>query len=180
MSLSSSAYPTCFHWQPGGVEYCSWTRLMYSCKSERCKTWKETDLFLVSSHSIPVPRKLRSPFTKRSILVLLRLLEHHKGFLFLTTNHVETIDPAFKSRIHLSIAYPPLSANARRELWNSFIERANRGQPPGWLTTDFLDQLVEEKINGREIRNIVRIGYSLARSAKRDLQPTDLLQGLDD
>lgn len=57
--------------------------------------------------------------------------------------------------------------------------RANHGQPPEWLITDFLDQVMEEKVNGREIKNIVRTGYALARSAKRDLQVVDLLQGLD-
>lgn len=112
--------------------------------------------------------------------MLLRVLEYNEGILFLTTNRVETIDPAFQSRIHLSIAYPPLSADARRELWDTFIVRANRGQPPEWLTTDFLNHIAkEEKVNGREIKNIVRTGHALARSAKRDLQPIDLLQGLD-
>lgn len=57
--------------------------------------------------------------------------------------------------------------------------RANRGQLPEWLTTEFLNHLVEQKVNGREIKNIVRVGYSLARNAKRDLQSDDLLQALD-
>lgn len=107
------------------------------------------------------------------------MLEYNEGILFLTTNRVETIDPAFQSRIHLSIAYPPLSVAARHELWNTFILRANRGQPPEWLAPDFLDQLAEETVNGREIKNIVRTAYALARSTKRDLQPVDLVQGLD-
>ena len=34
-------------------------------------------------------------------------------------------------------------------------------------------------MNGREIKNIVRVGHALARSEKRDMQNTDLLQGLD-
>ena len=57
--------------------------------------------------------------------------------------------------------------------------RANCGQPPEWLSTGFLDHIVKEKVSGREIKNIVRTGYSLARSAKRDLQTVDLLQGLE-
>ena len=110
---------------------------------------------------------------------MLRVLEYYEGILFLTTNRVETIDHAFKSRIHLSIAYPPLSTDARRQLWSSSILRANRGQTPAWLTTAFLDALSSKKVNGREIKNIVRVGHALARSEKRDMQNTDLLQGLD-
>ncbi len=111
--------------------------------------------------------------------MLLRVLEYYEGILFLTTNRVETIDPAFKSRIHLSIAYPPLSADARRELWNSSILRANRGQTPEWLTAAFVDYLMEKKVNGREIKNIVRVGHSLARKEKRDMKTADLLRGLN-
>ncbi|KAL8758795.1 MAG: hypothetical protein Q9199_001206 [Rusavskia elegans] len=109
---------------------------------------------------------------------LLRILEYYEGILFLTTNRKHTIDPAFKSRIHLSIAYPPLSADARRELWNSFITRANRGQTPDWLSTRFLDYLSEQDVNGREIKNVVRVGHSLSRSVKRDMNTEDLLQGI--
>ncbi|KAL8869455.1 MAG: hypothetical protein Q9198_007878 [Flavoplaca austrocitrina] len=112
------------------------------------------------------------------IATLLRILEHYEGILFLTTNREHTIDPAFKSRIHLSIAYPPLSADARRELWNGFITRANRGQTPDWLSTQFLDYLAEQDVNGREIKNTVRVGYSLARSARRDMNTEDILQGI--
>ena len=38
---------------------------------------------------------------------------------------------------------------------------------------------MERKVNGREIKNIVRVGFSLARNAKRDMKTVDLLQGLD-
>ena len=110
---------------------------------------------------------------------MLRVLEYHEGILFLTTNRVETIDHAFKSRIHLPIAYLPLSTDARRELWNSSILRANRGQTPGWLTTAFLDELSKKKANGREIKNLVRVGQSLARNETREMEAADLLQGLD-
>ena len=57
--------------------------------------------------------------------------------------------------------------------------RANRGQTPEWLTTKVLDHLMEKKVNGREIKNVVRVGYSLARQEKRDMTTADLLQGLN-
>lgn len=38
---------------------------------------------------------------------------------------------------------------------------------------------MEKKVNGREIKNIVRVGYSLAQKEKRDMKTVDLLQGLE-
>lgn len=34
-------------------------------------------------------------------------------------------------------------------------------------------------MNGREIRNIVRVGQSLAHNEQRDMKAADLLRGLD-
>ena len=56
--------------------------------------------------------------------------------------------------------------------------RANRGQTPDWLSTRFLDHLAEQDVNGREIKNVVRVGHSLARSARRDMTTEDLLLGM--
>ena len=109
---------------------------------------------------------------------LLRILEYYEGILFLTTNREQVIDHAFRSRIHLFIAYPPLSADARRELWSNSIVRANRGQTPDWLSTRFLDHLAEQDVNGREIKNVVRVGHSFARSASRDMTTEDILLGM--
>ena len=38
---------------------------------------------------------------------------------------------------------------------------------------------MEKKLNGREIKNIVRVGHSLSRNEKRDMETADLIQGLD-
>ncbi|KAM3080586.1 hypothetical protein ACMFMG_005527 [Clarireedia jacksonii] len=113
------------------------------------------------------------------VSTLLRVLEYYEGILFLTTNRVETIDSAFRSRIHLAIAYQPLSADARRQLWSSTIIRANCGQAPEWLSPDMLKTLGEMAVNGREIRNLVRTGLVIARSEGRELESVDLLQGLE-
>ena len=42
-------------------------------------------------------------------IVFLRVLEYYEGILFLTTNRVGISDEAFKSRIHISLYYPPLN-----------------------------------------------------------------------
>ncbi|KAI3531281.1 ATPase [Colletotrichum costaricense] len=64
------------------------------------------------------------------VSMLLRTLEYFEGTLFLTTNRVGTIDSAFMSRIHLALSYEPLSEAARRQLWDTWITRACRGQRP--------------------------------------------------
>ena len=56
--------------------------------------------------------------------------------------------------------------------------RANRGRTPDWLSTRFLDHLAEQDVNGREIKNVVRVGYSFARSARRDMKTEDILLGM--
>ncbi|KAK8131641.1 ATPase family AAA domain-containing protein 3B [Apiospora sp. TS-2023a] len=109
---------------------------------------------------------------------LLRVLEYYQGIMFLTTNRVDTLDHAFKSRIHLSVAYPQLSATAGRQLWKATISRAHNSQLPEWLTSEILDQFMESMINGREIRNAVSTGLALARNDKRELVAADIFDAL--
>ena len=58
------------------------------------------------------------------VSVFLRTLEYYNGILFLTTNRVGTLDPAFKSRIHLSLYYPNLTKKASSEIWRNHIQKA--------------------------------------------------------
>ncbi|SRR6266536_753035 len=98
--------------------------------------------------------------------------------MILTTNRVQTIDAAFKSRIHLSLTYPSLSAKSRSRLWETFILKGTKKQHPRWLDTKFLKKISEEDVNGREIKNIVRVAHALAVNEKRALRAKDILQGL--
>jgi len=85
--------------------------------------------------------------------------------MFLTTNRIDTFDPAFKSRIHLSIKYHPLCRDFRRQLWHNFIKSgATDKRDPSVLEVNFLEELANHDINGRQIRNIVRTAYALAVS----------------
>ncbi|OTA85078.1 hypothetical protein M434DRAFT_41783, partial [Hypoxylon sp. CO27-5] len=93
------------------------------------------------------------------VAIFLRLLEYYRGMLFLTTNRVEAIDSAFKSRIHLTIKYPHLNAAARRQIWERFVQTSNQK-----TTLQPLDytRLQEVNVNGREIKNIVKTAQLLA------------------
>lgn len=110
---------------------------------------------------------------------MLRCMEYFEGTLFLTTNRVEVIDSAFKSRIHCLISYPVLSAGARRQLWKTFIAQGSKSGPYQWLDDPFLDKVAEAEINGRQIKNAVRVAHGLAIAQERELLPEDVLLVLD-
>lgn len=58
--------------------------------------------------------------------MFLRVLEYYNGILFLTTNRVGTLDEAFKSRIHISLYYPPLSLDQTLSIFDVNIEKLHR------------------------------------------------------
>ncbi|KAI0157023.1 hypothetical protein GGR57DRAFT_501403 [Xylariaceae sp. FL1272] len=60
--------------------------------------------------------------------VFLRSLEYYSGILFLTTNRVGSIDPAFKSRIHISLFYPKFTLETTLNLYQVYIERTRDEQ----------------------------------------------------
>lgn len=76
----------------------------------------EADVFIMEARS--------STDLERNELVsiFLRMLEYYEGILFLTTNRAENIDPAFESRIHLSLTYKEfdISRNLTSALGDTF------------------------------------------------------------
>lgn len=107
--------------------------------------------------------------------VVLSKLEYYRGIIFLTTNFLENIDNAFRSRAQIHLCYPPLSPAARTQLWRSFIHRL-RTAPMWSASNDFaspssevtggaieielleedFDELSEWNLNGREIKNVIK------------------------
>jgi hypothetical protein len=100
--------------------------------------------------------------------VFLRLLDYYPGMLFLTTNRRDVIDKAFQSRITLALDYPDLDEEARETVWSTMLGLA------GITVTDGLDGIPEIELNGRQIRNLVRLvkvthGTEIRHSELRDL-----------
>jgi len=127
----------------------------------------EADVFMAE-------RNLNDLARNELVSVLLRVLEYFEGVLFLTTNRLQIIDPAFESRIHLSIAYPHLSVGSRHELWKTFIQQGLAQQQPAWLGEGFLNEVAETDMNGRQIKNAVRLAHALAGHKKREMLPEDI------
>lgn len=106
------------------------------------------------------------------------MIEYFEGILFLTTNRFEAIEGAFMSRIHVAVSYPALSTNSRRQLWQSLIARACDDRIPRWSNRRFLDQVALSEVNGRKIKNIVRMEHGLARHGKQAMKSEDIFQGI--
>lgn len=56
------------------------------------------------------------------------MCRYYSGILFLTTNRVGIFDPAFKSRIHISLYYPPLNGVATIKIWKVNIDRTKSSE----------------------------------------------------
>lgn len=88
--------------------------------------------------------------------VFLRLLEYHNGVLMLTTNRVKEFDAAFHSRISLAIKYPKMSRETREAVWLRLLDAAGFGHIPA-------AKLSHLEINGREVKNLIRIASISAK-----------------
>lgn len=95
-------------------------------------------------------------------------------------------DEAFKSRVHLSIYYPPLKEGDRRKIWGNFfsvIEEELRKDKS--LKIDLKDlrssaqTLAEHVLNGREIRNAIRTARHLASFRNQTFSTIHLEQTIE-
>ncbi|KAI0383042.1 P-loop containing nucleoside triphosphate hydrolase protein [Hypomontagnella monticulosa] len=141
-------------------------------------TWKavllidEADVFLEQ-------RSLHDVQRNAMVSVFLRALEYYSGILFLTTNRVNTFDEGFKSRIHVPIRYTDLTFASRLQIWRNLCVRVPGGVD---INEEGLNKLAKHDFNGRQIKNIIKAGESLAAfdGVKLDfaqLQQVTKLQG---
>lgn len=124
----------------------------------------EADIFLEKRSSNDIERNAM-------VGIFLRMLEYYQGVLFLTTNRVRDFDPAFNSRISIALHYPDLNQPVRLQIWKNLLECAGVDAQ----TLD-LNTLSKYDINGRQIKNAIRIGMSLAAEDGRALHQDDVLK----
>jgi hypothetical protein len=101
------------------------------------------------------------------------LWDYHRyftGILFLTTNRITAFDDAFQSRIHLSLRYDKLTTAAKRQIWSAFLEKAGEKRTLVPFTKEEMDSVSAEDLNGREIKNAVKLALSLADVEDESLQ----------
>lgn len=140
-------------------------------------TWKavllidEADVFLER-------RSLRDMERNSLVSIFLRTLEYYSGILFMTTNRVRTFDDAFKSRIHVPLKYDELPAESRLKVWKNFLENADIEGGVN-IDEDGYRSLAEGRLNGRQIKNVVRTAKSLAAYKRRRLDCAQLQQVME-
>ncbi|KAL8771043.1 MAG: hypothetical protein Q9209_003462 [Squamulea sp. 1 TL-2023] len=120
----------------------------------------EADVFLEQRSAHDLERN-------KLVSIFLRMLEYYEGFLFLTTNRVDNIDAAFQSRIHHSMEYNELSTPSRRCVWSNFLS-AGGSKPHNFLAAD-LDKVADYQMDGRKIKNVLKIAQLLAGKKKETL-----------
>jgi len=115
------------------------------------------------------------------VCVMLRLLEYHPGVLFLTSNKVKGIDTALQSRLTMAFKYEPLDFDARHKVWTFLLNRVGRhGQEStnGFMAQFDVDVLAQAPLNGRQIKNCVRLSQALAVDNGQVLSQSVLLTTL--
>jgi hypothetical protein len=80
--------------------------------------------------------------------------------MFLTSNRISDFDPAFESRIHLTIHYPALDTASRLHIWQTFVKM---GSAQSGLTDMDLENLAKIEMNGRQIKNVIKTGRLLCK-----------------
>lgn len=111
----------------------------------------EADVFLEQ-------RSLEDLQRNALVSVFLRVLEYYEGILILTSNRVGIFDEAFKSRIQLALHYPTLGPYQRLRIWENFLDRLEKFEDDSVDIADLrdhLNDLKEEEMNGRQIRNAI-------------------------
>ncbi|KAI8932052.1 hypothetical protein NX059_010941 [Plenodomus lindquistii] len=137
--------------------------LEISTKWEAVLLLDECDVFLEQ-------RSAKSIQRNKLVSVFLRLLEYYQGVMFLTTNRMEAHDPAFESRIHLTIQFSKLDFDSRLHVWKTFVrgEQAE-SKYASIVDEEGLRQLADQDLNGRQIKNVVKTARLLAAAENQSL-----------
>ncbi|WQF86867.1 Putative AAA+ ATPase domain, ATPase, AAA-type, core [Colletotrichum destructivum] len=138
-------------------------------------TWKA--VLLIDEADVFLERRSLHDMERNSLVsIFLRTLEYYGGILFMTTNRVQTFDDAFKSRIHVPLRYDDLPRESRMRVWRNFL-----GGVDGDVDVDEAgyERLAVARLNGRQIKNVVRTARSLAAHKKRRLDYSQLQQVVD-
>ncbi|KAH7088788.1 P-loop containing nucleoside triphosphate hydrolase protein [Paraphoma chrysanthemicola] len=125
----------------------------------------EADVFMEA-------RSLNNLQRNELVSVFLRLLEYYSGIMILTTNRMRSIDPAFESRVDITISYNQLTETDRKQVWRNFLATLDAN------TVDVdeadLTKLARWEFNGRQIKSAIKTARILATKKKEPLNAQHL------
>lgn len=129
----------------------------------------EVDVFAINRENSSIEQNAMTA-------ILLRTLERYNGIMFMTTNLIDNLDPAFISRATAVIKYETLSSLTMFKIWSNLIDKIKQ------LNTINISSTLKEDIkrlydkhafliylNGRTIKNVLRLAYALALENKEEL-----------
>jgi hypothetical protein len=127
---------------------------------ELCVPWGA--LVLIDEAEMLLERRSKNDIVRNAMVcVMLRLLEYYRGILFLTTNRVESIDPAFQSRVHCALKYDALNNEGRLAIWSDILQHS--GIQDASKSGIDLSALAAHPLNGRQIKNVLQLALALCR-----------------
>ncbi|KAK0646960.1 P-loop containing nucleoside triphosphate hydrolase protein [Cercophora newfieldiana] len=139
------------------------------------QTWKA--VLLLDEADVFMAKRTATDLARNAVVsIFLRQLEYYQGILILTTNRVDEIDDAFRSRIHFQLAYSDLDAGARRAIWRGFLKEVNK-TGGAEIEEDGLEmnRLAEMNMNGRQIKNVMKMSQLFAADDNRQVSFDDIL-----
>ncbi|KAK4189827.1 ATPase, AAA-type, core [Podospora australis] len=148
---------------PSVFEYHLKRLLQYATRWKAVVLLDEADVFLEKRDDAPGGEKRNA-----LVAVFLKHLEFFSGIVFLTTNRAKSFDPAMKSRLHLALEYKPPGIETRQHLWTQYLSAIPASEIDMDINED-IDELLPEKLNGREISYAVHTARTIARYEKQPL-----------
>jgi len=138
-----------------------------------CSAWGA--IVLLDEGDALVERREKGALLLNSMTgVLLSNLDAFSGLLFITSNRVESFDPAALSRVTLAIRFASLKNSGRREVWKNVLQRA------GCKASDFdLQALAKRGGSGRDVNAAARLALNLAYHRKAPITQPLLMEVLD-
>ncbi|KAL6856545.1 P-loop containing nucleoside triphosphate hydrolase protein [Trichoderma novae-zelandiae] len=118
--------------------------------------------------------------TAVEVEIFLRILEYYQGILFLTTNRVGKMDEAFRSRVHVSLYYPPLTEKSTIDIFETNLKRIKvqkgsilrikEDDIRKFAKAHYKDHEEHVRWNGRQIRNAFHIAVALAENEVKKIK----------
>jgi len=137
---------------------------------EYAERWKaivlidEVDIFVESRENAGIHQNCM-------VSIFLKYLEYNKEIMFLTTNRLHSMDVAVRSRINLLLAYDDLDQKKRFEVLKNICSKWNIT-----VSDDTLHEIAIKEINGRELRNYMKLVLSLHKVRNMELTDKSILK----
>jgi len=134
----------------------------------------EADSFLETRSS------LHSSIERNAMVsVMLRLVEYFSGIMFLTSNRMDSLDPAFQTRITLALHYEELDREARRQVWKNLLAKSGMEEMLLDGSIDPNALAASATLNGRDIKNALRLAMALASEKDEPVTQATLMDCIE-